>query len=92
LQIESELNQNPVLKGIPLKKVHGDPGTTSTKSLKQKNSDKNCIPGDVFSLYFLLQDFPPTMMPFLLTLKKYQKSENLGHMRPDPWKSSHHGE
>jgi hypothetical protein len=37
---------------------------TAQKSLKQKNSVKNCIPEEVFSLYFLLQDFPPTMMPF----------------------------
>jgi hypothetical protein len=36
---------------------------TAQKSLKQKNSEKNNVPGEVFSLYFLLQDFPPTMMP-----------------------------
>jgi hypothetical protein len=29
---------------------------TTQKSLKQKNSEKNGIPGEVFSLYFLLQD------------------------------------
>jgi hypothetical protein len=37
---------------------------TAQKSLKQNNSEKIFIPGEVFSLYFLLQDFPPTMMPF----------------------------
>jgi hypothetical protein len=37
---------------------------TAQKSLKQKKSEKNHIPGELFSLYFLLQDFPPTMMPF----------------------------
>jgi hypothetical protein len=46
---------------------------TAQKSLKQKNSVKNCIPEEVFSLYFLLQDFPPTMMPFWLFLQKVQK-------------------
>jgi hypothetical protein len=39
---------------------------TAQKSLKPKK----CIPGEVFSLYFLLQASPPTMMPFLLILKK----------------------
>jgi hypothetical protein len=37
---------------------------TAQKSLKQKKSLKNSIPGEVFSLYFLHQVFPPTMMPF----------------------------
>jgi hypothetical protein len=37
---------------------------TAQKYLKQNNSEKNCISGEVLSLYFLLQDFPPTMMPF----------------------------
>jgi hypothetical protein len=37
---------------------------TAQKCLKQKKSYTNCIPGEVFSLYFLFQDFPPTMMPF----------------------------
>jgi hypothetical protein len=37
---------------------------TAQKLLKQKKSEKNSIPGEEFSLYFLLQDFPPTMMPF----------------------------
>jgi hypothetical protein len=37
---------------------------TAKKSLKQKNSEKNCIPGEVFSLYVLLQDLPWTMMHF----------------------------
>jgi hypothetical protein len=37
---------------------------TEKKSLEQKNSMKNHIPGEVFSLYVLLQDFHPTMMPF----------------------------
>jgi hypothetical protein len=57
-----------------------------SKSLKQKISEKICIPGEVFSL-FLLQDFPPTMMLFDLFCKKYQKSENAGHVRLGPWKS-----
>jgi hypothetical protein len=37
---------------------------TAQKSLKQKNSEKNRFPGEVFSLYILLQDFLSTMMPF----------------------------
>jgi hypothetical protein len=31
---------------------------TAQKSIKQKNYEKNLIPGLVFSLYFLLQYFP----------------------------------
>jgi hypothetical protein len=37
---------------------------TAQKPLQQKYSEKNHIPGEVFSLYFLLPDFPPRMMPF----------------------------
>jgi hypothetical protein len=37
---------------------------TAQKVLKQKNSGKNRIPGEVFSLSVLLQDFPPTMVHF----------------------------
>jgi hypothetical protein len=48
---------------------------------------KNRIHGEVFSLYFLLQDIPPTIYLFDLFCKKYQKSENPGHMRPGPLKS-----
>ncbi len=43
------------------------------KFLKQKKIWENCIPGEVFSLYFLLQDFPPTMMPFWLIPQKGKK-------------------
>jgi hypothetical protein len=43
------------------------------KNLLSKKIGKNCIPGEVFSLYFLLQDFPPTMMPFWLFLQKGKK-------------------
>jgi hypothetical protein len=46
---------------------------TAQKSLKQKYSEKNSILGQVFSLYLLLLDFPPTLMPFLLILQKVQK-------------------
>jgi hypothetical protein len=37
---------------------------TNKKFLKQKNSEKNHIPGEVFSLSVLLQDFSPMMMHF----------------------------
>jgi hypothetical protein len=37
---------------------------TAQKFLKQQNSQKNPIPGEVFSQSVLLQDFPPTMMHF----------------------------
>jgi hypothetical protein len=48
---------------------------TAKKSLKQNNSEKYHIPGEVFSLYFLLKDFPPTMMRFLLILQKVPKTQ-----------------
>jgi hypothetical protein len=64
---------------------------TAQKSLRQKNSEKNCILGEVFSLQVLLQDFLPTMMLFSLLQKKYQKFKCPGHMRPGPWKSCHNG-
>jgi hypothetical protein len=35
----------------------------NSKISETKNYE-NCVPGQVFSLYFLLQDFPPTMMLF----------------------------
>jgi hypothetical protein len=38
---------------------------------------------------FLSQDFPLTMMSFDLFCKKYQTSENVGHLRPGLWKSCH---
>jgi hypothetical protein len=44
---------------------------TAQKSLRQNNSEKNRIPGEVFSLYFWLQDFPPTMMPFFIMYFSY---------------------
>jgi hypothetical protein len=34
------------------------------KSVKQKDSEKKRIPREAFSLYVLLQDFPPKMMYF----------------------------
>jgi hypothetical protein len=37
---------------------------TAQKFLKQQNSEKNHIPGKVFSPSVLLQDFLPTMMHF----------------------------
>jgi hypothetical protein len=33
----------------------------NSKIAKQKYSEKTHIPGEVYSLYFLLQDFPPTV-------------------------------
>jgi hypothetical protein len=50
---------------------------TAQKSLKWKNSEKNHIPGEVFSLYILLQDFPPTMMPFWLIPQKVPKNPKI---------------
>jgi hypothetical protein len=35
---------------------------TPKKAPEQKS--EKCIPREMSSLYFLLQDFPPTMMPF----------------------------
>jgi hypothetical protein len=61
---------------------------TAQKSLKKKDSDKNRIPLEVFSLHVLLQDFPPKMMHFDYC-KKVQKSESPGHVRPGLWKSCH---
>jgi hypothetical protein len=61
---------------------------TAQKSLKQKILKKLYSLRSVFSI-FLLQDFPPTIAPFLLIMQKEQKSENPGHMRPRPWKSCH---
>jgi hypothetical protein len=46
---------------------------TAQRFLKQKNSEKNRIPGKVFSLSVLLQDLPPTMMHFLLVIEKVPK-------------------
>jgi hypothetical protein len=43
------------------------------KSLKQKDSEKNCTPGEVFCLYVLLQDFLPKMVHFLLIIEKLPK-------------------
>jgi hypothetical protein len=37
---------------------------TAQKIPKEKNLDKNCVPGEVFSLSVLLQDFSPTMIHF----------------------------
>jgi hypothetical protein len=37
---------------------------TAKKSLKKNTSEKYDSHGEEFALYALLQDFPPTMMPF----------------------------
>ncbi len=53
--------------------------------LGAKNSLKNWIPGEVFSLYFLLQDLPPTVMPFWLIPQKVPKLQviwDLGRGNP----------
>jgi hypothetical protein len=38
---------------------------TAQKSLKQKNSEKNCIPGEVFSLYLFASGLSPSNDAFL---------------------------
>jgi hypothetical protein len=38
---------------------------TAQKSLKQKNSEKNHIPGEVFSLYFFASGLSPYIDAFL---------------------------
>ncbi len=43
------------------------------KNLWRKKLWINIIPGEVFFLYFLLQDFPPAMLPFWLFLQKVPK-------------------
>jgi hypothetical protein len=58
--------------------------------MKQKNSEKNGIPGELYSLYVLLQHFHSTKMPFWLIIekepkiwrKKIQFIWDLGHGNP----------
>jgi hypothetical protein len=62
---------------------------TAKKYLKQKNSEKNCIPGEVFSLHVLIQDFPYNDAFITSYRKSPKKSVSPSHMRPEPWKSCH---
>jgi hypothetical protein len=60
---------------------------TAQKSFKQNNSEKNHIPGEVFSLYFFASGLSPYNDAFLTySAKSTKKSKNPGHKRPRLWK------
>jgi hypothetical protein len=51
---------------------------TAQKTIKQKDSEQNCIPGEVFSLYVCFKTFPKNYAFLLITEKvpEIQKSRS----------------